>query len=765
MKDIFLIKRNGSRELLDINKIHKVLVWACDGVSNVSPSEIEAQAGLKFHDGMKTSDLHNSLIDSAHELISTDYPNYDLVAGRLVMLALRKEVYGDFEVPSLVAIIEKNVKAGWYHKDLLSMYTPEQWAKIESFIKHERDFDFRISGAREWLDKYLVQNRKTKTYHETPQVAYMLVAAVLMRKYVDRFGITMVKGYYNELSADNGGISIPSPIAASIRTPNPQGASCTLIEMGDSIDSIGATYQAVLKYATNKAGIGLGVFNLRAEGQPVRNGEVTTTGVIGFAQASRAIVGASSQGGMRKGSETYYHNIWHLDVEKLLVLKNNKGTEETRIRHADHAFNLNGYLWKRILKREAVTLFSPEEVPLLQKAFCDDQAEFARLYELYEKDETKTRRVIEGSKLRDMIATERSSTSRVYFHFVDNSNEQGSFVAKNAPIRMSNLCTEVTLPTIELMTLEDMNALISLCNLSAINWGAIKKPSDFEVPCRLAVFALDALLDYQPYLLPAAKNSTDWYRPLGIGVNNLAYFLAKRGLKFDEGAFEVIDEYMEAMAFYLTQASVELAEMYGACGKVENTKYAQGIFPQDVRKKGIDDVIPHVERMPWEPLRERMKIAGIRNATLMCNMPSETSSRVRNMTNGQEPVRNLIVAKSGTKFVVPEYDRLKHKYQLEWDVDLHGYIKLSGIMQKRMDQAISLNTRYDNTKYPDNKVPATIILNDMTLIYKVGLKTGYYHNNRKVIKSEEAQNSEVEFPCPAVEQQEEDEASCPSCVI
>lgn len=762
MKDIFLIKRNGSRELLDINKIHKVLVWACDGVSNVSPSEIEAQAGLKFHDGMKTSDLHTSLIDSAHELISPDYPNYDLVAGRLVMLALRKEVYGQFEVPSLYGIVEKNVKSGWYHKDLLTMYTPEQWAKIESFVKHDNDFNFRISGAREWLDKYLVQNRKQKVYHETPQVAYILVAAVLMRKYVDRFGITMVKGYYNQLS--EAGISIPSPIAASIRTPNPQGASCTLIEMGDSIDSIGATYQAVLKYATNKAGIGLGVFNLRAEGQPVRNGDVTTTGVIGFAQASRAIVGASSQGGMRKGSETYYHNIWHLDVEKLLVLKNNKGTEETRIRHADHAFNLNGYLWKRILKREAVTLFSPEEVPLLQKAFCDDQAEFARLYELYEKDETKTRRIIEGSKLRDMIATERSSTSRVYFHFVDNSNEQGSFVAKNAPIRMSNLCTEVTLPTIELMSLEDMNALISLCNLSAINWGAIKKPSDLEVPCRLAVFALDALLDYQPYLLPAAKNSTDWYRPLGIGVNNLAYFLAKRGLKFDEGAFEVVDEYMEAMAFYLTQASVELAELYGACGKVENTKYAQGIFPQDVRKKGIDEVIPHVERMPWEPLRARMKVSGIRNATLMCNMPSETSSRVQNMTNGQEPVRNLIVAKSGTKFVVPEYDRLKHKYQLEWDVNLHGYIKISCIMQKRMDQAISLNTRYDNTKYPDNKVPATVILNDMTLIYKLGGKTGYYHNNRKVIKTEEEKSLALDCVAPEVVEQD-DEASCPSCVI
>lgn len=761
-KEIFLIKRNGSRELLDINKIHKVLVWACDGVNNVSPSEIEAQAGLKFHDGMKTSDLHNSLIDSAHELISADYPNYDLVAGRLVMLALRKEVYGDFEVPSLMSILEKNTAAGWYHKDLIGMYTPEQWAKIESFIKHERDFDFRISGGREWLDKYLVQNRKTKQFQETPQIAYILVAAILMRRYVDRFGITMVKGYYNELSSEQAGVSIPSPLVASIRTRSPQGASCTLIEMGDSIDSIGATYQAVLKYATNKAGIGLGVFNLRAEGQPVRNGEVVTTGPIGFSQGARAIVGASSQGGIRKGSETYYHNFWHLDVEKLLVLKNNKGTEENRIRHADHAFNLNGYLWRRIVTRKDVTLFSPEEVPDLQKAFCADQAEFARLYELYEKDETKTRRVIEGEKLRNMFATERSSTSRVYFHFVDNTNEQGSFVAANAPISMSNLCTEVTLPTIPLMTLEDVDALISLCNLSAINWGAIKKPEDFKEPCRLAVFALDSLLEYQPYLLPAAKNSTDWYRPLGIGVNNLAYFLAKRGLKYDEGAFEVVDEYMEAMAYYLTEASVELAELYGPCGKAENTKYAQGIFPQDVRKKGVDSVIPHVERMPWDQLRERMvKAGGTRNATLMCNMPSETSSRVKNMTNGIEPVRNLIVSKGKTKFVVPEYDRLKNKYQTEWDVDLHGYIKIAAIMQKRMDQAISLNTRYDNTKYPDNKVPATVIINDVTLTYKLGLKTGYYHNNRKVISADVPTDPVV----ADVVEQAEDEASCTSCVI
>lgn len=760
MKEIYLIKRNGSRELLDINKIHKVLVWACEGVNNVSPSEIEAQAGLKFYDGMKTSDLHNSLIDSAHELISESYPNYDLVAGRLAMLALRKEVYGDFQVPSLMSIIEKNIKDGWYHKELLDLYTPEQWAKIESFLKHDRDFDFRISGAREWMDKYLVQNRKTKEFKETPQVAYLLVSAVLMHKYVEKMGLVMVKDYYTELSADNSGITIPSPIAASIRTPSPQGASCTLIEMGDSIDSIGATYLAVLKYATNKAGIGLGVFNLRADKQPVRGGEVVTTGPIGFSQATRAIVGACSQGGIRKGSETYYHNIWHLDVKSLLVLKNNKGTEETRIRHADHAFNMNGYLWKRILLRQDITLFSPEEVPDLQQAFCADQAEFARLYELYEKDETKTRRVLNGGVIRDLFANERSSTSRIYFHFVDNSNEQGSFVAANAPIKMSNLCTEVTLPTIPLLTIDDINALISLCNLSAINWGAIKKPSDFEKPCRLAVYALDALLDYQPYMVPAAKNSTDWYRPLGIGVNNLAYFLAKRGLKYDEGAFEVIDEYMEAMAYYLTLASVELAEMYGPCSKAYNTKYAQGIFPHDVRKKGIDEVIPHVERMPWGELRERMiKAGGTRNATLMCNMPSETSSRVKNLTNGGEPVRNLIVAKGRTKFVVPEFDRLKNKYQTEWDVDLHGYIKISAIMQKRMDQAISLNTRYDNTKYPDNKVPVTQILNDITLIYKLGLKTGYYHNNRKVIKAENDEPEVVE------EVVQDEEASCPSCVI
>lgn len=756
---INVVKRDGRREPKDIEKIHKVLMWACEGVSGVSVSQIEATADLKFFDGMKTSDVHEMLVSSAHDLISEATPNYDIVAGRLAMFGLRKAAYGQFEVPHILDVITKNIAAGWYHADILGLYTPKEWDTINGFIKHDNDFKFRISGAREWLNKYLMQNRATGEYKETPQIAYALISAILMRKYVDKMGLTIVKEYYNDLST--GAASIPSPMAKGIRSTKPQGASCTLIECGDSLDSIGATVQAILAYASNMAGLGVGIYNLRAAKQPVRGGEATTTGPVPFGQLMQAAVNSCSQGGMRKGSATFFHNIWHLDVKDLLVLKNNKGTEETRIRHADHGFNMNRYLFRKILKGEDITLFSPEEVPDLAKAFYADQDEFARLYEAYSVDPTVTKRVMSQFELRDLFVNERSSTSRVYFHFVDHSNEQGTFIPEFAPIKQSNLCLEITLPTIPLQYFEDPNGLISLCTLSAINWGAAKKPSDLRRACRNTVFALDSLLDYQPYLLPAARNSTDWYRPLGIGVNNLAYFLAKRGLRFNKEALEVVDEYMEAQAYYLYEASVTLAEMYGACGKYEHTKFSRGQFPMDNRKKAVDELVAHVERQPWSELRERMAVAGIRNATLMANMPSETSSRVHNMTNGGEPVRSPITTKSGTKLVIPEFDKLKDKYDYEWGAEfsLQGYIMVQAVMQKHICQAISLNTRYDPTRYPDGQVPATVILNDLALIVKLGLKTGYYHNNRKVTKRDDVE--EVVVPVVV----EASDAECESCVL
>lgn len=745
MKEIILKKRNGNTEPLDINKIHKVLQWACEGVDGVSTSEIEAAAGLKFYNGMLTADLHNSLIDAAHDLISEESPNYDLVAGRLVMFDLRKIVYNDFEVPHIYDIVKGNVESGWYRDDVLGTYTRDEWNQLNSFINHDNDFKFKISGAREWISKYLVQNRVTGEYKETPQITYMVIAAILMRKYVEQFGLTIVKEYYEDLSS--GAISIPSPVANSIRTPKPQGASCTVIETADDLNSIGATVQAIIKYASNKAGLGIGVQNLRAERQPIRGGEAKTTGPIPFAQMMQSAVNSCSQGGMRKGSATFYHNIWHMDVEKLLVLKNNKGTEETRIRHADHGFNLNGYLLRKIFKGEEITLFSPETVPDLLKAFYDDQDEFARLYEKYSKDNTINKKKIDGSIVRSLLVGERSSTSRIYFHFVDLSNIQGSFIAQLAPIHLSNLCLEITLPTIPFYSVDDPDGLISLCNLSAINWGMIKKPSDFKRVCRNAIFSIDSLQDYQPYLMPAAENSTKWYRSIGIGVNNLAYFLAKRGLKFNDEALPVVDEYMEAQAYYLTSASIELAKLYGACGKVENTKYSLGQVPFDNRKKEVDELVPAIERMDWKQIREDLKTYGIRNATLMANMPAETSARIHGLTNGGEPARSPITTKGGTKTVVPEFLKLRNKYDFEWDMILEGYIKVQAVMQKWMDQTISLNTRYDPSKYPDKMVPAKLILKHIGMIYKYGLKTAYYHNNRKVLNESDGNETENTVEC------------------
>lgn len=756
MKEILLEKRDGTKEAIDIEKIHKVLNWACEGVTGVSTSEIEGKAHLKFYQGMKTSDLHASLIEAAHELIDEETPNYDLVAGRLLIFDLRKRAYGQFEVPRLYGHIKNNVETGWYHPELLDMYTEKEWDKIESFVNHDLDLNFKISGAREWFNKYLVQNRKTQEYKESPQVANILVSAILMKKYQPIFGLDMVRDYYKDLS--EGDTSIPSPMAAGIRTPHPQGASCVVIESGDSLPSITATVDACIKYASNRAGLGVGIYNLRAEKQPVRGGAVTTTGPIPFGQLISAAIGSCSQGGIRKGSGTLYHTIWHKNVTKLLVLKNNRGTEETRIRHMDHAFNINGYLLKKIFLGEDIALFSPEDVPDLNKAFYDDQKEFVRLYEKYAKNK-KIATIISGDEIRTLMINERNSTSRIYFHFVDNSNEQGSFIPEVAPIRQSNLCLEITLPTIPLETFDDPNGLISLCNLSAINWGKAKTPADLEGPCRRAVFALDSMLDYQPYLLKAAENSTKWYRSLGIGVNNFAYFLAKRGLKYNKEALPIVDEFMEAQSFYLIKASVELAKLYGPCGKIENTKYSQGLVPHDLRKKAVDELVEMQERLPWGPLREDLKKYGIRNATLMANMPSETSSRIHGMTNGDEPVRKGIVVKQGTKQVAPEYARLKNRYDYEFDMDLEGYIFNCAVQQKWMDQAISLNTRYNPSNYPEGKIPAKLMIKHIGMIYKFGLKTAYYQNNKKVLMEKEEELPEE------IVQETQDEVDCENCAV
>lgn len=732
-EDFYVTKRNGTKELSDINKIHRTVQWACEGISGVSASAVEAQAKMKLFNGIKTSDLQRALYEAAHDLVALGGYNYDLVAGRLLSYDIRKQVYGEFEVPHLYAIVDKNVREGWYDPELISMYTMEEWNQLNDWIVHDRDFGIRIAGMKEWTQKYLVKNRATGQFKETPQIAYMLVAAIRMHKYV-RDGVeplSFIKDDYDSLSTYDQ--TIPTPILAGLRTPTRQFASCTVIECGDSLPSITATADAIMKYASRKAGLGIGVYNLRAEGRPVRGGEAVTTGPIPFTQFFQSSVLACSQGAIRKGSATFYHHIWHRDVEKLLVLKNSKGTEETRVRHSDHGFNFNRYLWRRMVQGQEMYLFSPEEVPDLAEAFYADQEKFAELYEKYGKsNKIKSKVVVSAAEIRDIFITERQGTSRVYVNNVDNANEQGPFIATLAPVKQSNLCTEIQLPTIPLAFFDDPDALISLCNLSNSNWGNVKNPKQLEKVCKLMVYGLDSILDYQDYPLQAARNSTKWYRPLGIGINSLAQFLAKRGLKYGtKECLEVVDEYMEAQTYYLLKYSIELAKIYGPCEKFNHTKYSLGQVPMDNRAKAVDELIPHVERMDWAPIREGLLKYGARHATLGAIPPSETSSKIANLTNGVEAPRGIVVSKDGSYIVVPDVERLKNKYEMAWEVDVEAYIRTMAVLQKHICQSISANTTYDPSKYPNGVLPGSMVFRHLLLGVKYGLKNFYYNNNVK----------------------------------
>ena len=727
-----VIKRDGSKELLDIEKLHKVTYWATEGLKGVSVSELEIRSQIQFYNDIKTTDIQETMIKAAADLISEDVPAYQYVAGRLVNYHLRKEVYGDYQPWPLYQLIKKNVAAGFYDKDLLVDYTEEEWNKINSFIDHERDMKLTYVAMEQLRGKYLVQNRVTGQIMETPQVLYALVAAVLYSKYDKSTRLNWVKDYYECISKHD--VSLPTPIMAGLRTPQRQFSSCVLIETDDSLDSINATTSAIVKYVSQKAGIGIGAGRIRAIGSPVRNGDTSHTGVVPFYKLFQAAVRSCSQGGVRNGAATLYYPLWHLEVEDLLVLKNNKGTEDTRVRHMDYGVQFNKVMYERLLTGSNITLFSPNDVPDLYDAFYSDTDTFRDLYEKYERNTKLRKKVVPAIDLFSAFMTERKDTGRVYLMNVDNTNNHGAFIESMAPIRQSNLCCEIALPTKPLTHLHDENGEISLCTLSAINWGNINKPSDFERPCKLAVRALDELLDYQDYPVPAARISTMNRRPLGIGIINLAYWLAKNDFKYsDDSSLTKLDEYMEAMSYYLIKASVDLAIEKGACPKSKETKYSQGIMPIDTRKKDIDEVVTYVERMDWDSLRAAAQAYGIRNSTLMALMPAETSAQIANATNGIEPPRSYISVKQSKdgvlKQVVPEFKKLKSKYELLWDQKSpEGYIKICAVLQKYIDQAISVNTSYNPQFYPDEKLPMSDMLKLLLLHYKLGGKTLYYFN-------------------------------------
>ena len=727
---INVTKRDGTIQPFDLEKVHKVLEWAVEDISGVSMSEIELKANIQLYDKIPAYDIHELLIKSTAELISDHTPNYQFVAARLISYKMRKEAYGDYEVPSLWVIINRNIQLGVYDEEILNIYTDEEIQELNEYIKHERDDTFTYAGMEQFRGKYLVQDRRTKQIYETPQILYMMIAMTLFGKYTDN-RIKFVKDYYDAISQFY--ISLPTPIMAGVRTPTRQFSSCVLIESGDSLDSINATATSIVRYISKKAGIGIGAGSIRANGAKVGDGSVVHTGLIPFLKYFQSAVKSCSQGGVRGGAATVYLPLWHYEFEDLIVLKNNKGTDESRVRHMDYAFQFNKLMYERLLSGGNITFFDPNDVPGLYEAFFANQDEFDRLYEKYERKTSIRKKTLPALEVFQQFLTERKDTGRIYLMNVDHANDHGAFKPEVAPIRMSNLCCEIDLPTRPLNNHDDTEGEISLCTLSAINWGLIHETSEFEKYCDLTVRALDELLDYQGYPIPAAQQGTLNRRPLGVGIINLAYFLAKRGLKYDESAYEIVDEYAEAWSYYLIKSSANLAAEKGKLIYNTDTKYSDGVLPIDTYKRAIDNLIVHRERLPWEDLRKQLRETGIRNSTLMALMPAETSAQISNSTNGIEPPRALVSYKQSKDGVmaqvVPGYHHLKNKYDLLWDQKSpEGYLAICGILQKYIDQGISVNTSYNPEHFEDNKVPMSVMITDLVTAYKYGLKQLYYFN-------------------------------------
>ena len=766
-KGILVTKRDGSKEVLDVEKLHRVVFWATENLTGVSASEVEIKSQIQFYTNIKTTDIQETLIKAAADLISEETPNYQYVAGRLVNYHLRKEVYGDYKPWHILNLVKRNIDMGFYDPELLETYTTDEWETINNFIDHERDASLAYVAMEQLRGKYLVQNRVTGQIMETPQMAYALIAATLFSKYPAETRLRYVKDYYDAISKHD--ISLPTPIMAGVRTPQRQFSSCVLIETGDSLDSISATASAIVKYVSQKAGIGIGAGSIRAIGSPIRKGDASHTGVIPFFKHFQSAVRSCSQGGVRNGAATLYYPLWHYEVEDLLVLKNNKGTEDNRIRHMDYGVQFNKLMYERLLSGGDITLFSPSDVPGLYDAFFSDQDKFKQLYEAAERNTKLRKKTFRAIDLFSMFMEERKNTGRIYLMNVDHANTHGAFVESVAPVKQSNLCCEINLPTKPLDHLHDPNGEISLCTLSAINWGNVKESKDFEKMCDLSVRALDELLDYQNYPVLAAELSTMKRRPLGVGIINFAYFLAKRDLTYsDPAALAVVDEYAEAWSYYLIKASADLAREKGMIGGVAETKYGHGILPIDTYKREVDELVPHVERMPWAELREQLQDTGIRNSTLMALMPAETSAQVANATNGIEPPRSLISIKQSKhgvlKQVVPEFRKLKNKYELLWDQKSpEGYLKICAVLQKYIDQGISVNTSYNPQHYEDNKIPLSEMIGHLLQFYKYGGKQLYYFNTNDGQGEVDVDKMDMAASQSLTETVEE--ADCESCTI
>ena len=733
-QEILVTKRDGSKESIDLEKIHRVVHWASQDLDNISVSQVEINAQLAFFDGIRTEDIHETIIKSAADLISTDVPDYQYLAARLAIFHLRKKAYKSFTPPSLIDHVTKLTKLGIYDKDILDKYNASEFEEFNNYIDHWRDMKFSYAAVKQLEGKYLVQNRVTGDIHESPQMLYMLVGMCLFQEYKGKARIDIVKRFYD--ASSNFKISLPTPIMAGVRTPTRQFSSCVLIETDDDLDSISAASGAIVKYVSQRAGIGINAGKIRAIGSPIRGGEATHTGCIPFFKHFHTAVKSCSQGGVRGGAATLFYPLWHLEVESLLVLKNNTGTDENRIRHLDYGVQFNGLMYERFLKDSDITLFSPNDVPGLYDSFFADQKKFKKLYEKYESDDSIRKETIKARDLFAMFMKERANTGRIYLQNVDHCNTHGAFNPEYAPIRQSNLCMEITLPTKPLFSVQDEKGEVALCTLSAVNLGALDSLDELEDITEIIVRSLDSLLDYQDYPLKSAEIASNNRRTLGIGVTNLAYYLAKNDAKYSDGSGnDLIHKTFEALQYYSLKASNQLAEELGPCPLFSETQYAKGIMPIDSYKKDIDAFCSTKLELDWDTLRKNIKSKGLRNSTLTALMPCESSSQISNSTNGIEPPRGFISVKQSKdgilKQVVPEYEKLHKKYELLWDIkDNEGYLQLCAIMQKFVDQSISTNTHYDPSQFEGSRVPMKLFLMDLLKAYKYGIKTLYYHTTR-----------------------------------
>ncbi|MGP9704579.1 class 1a ribonucleoside-diphosphate reductase subunit alpha [Psychrobacter sp. AOP31-E1-50] len=731
---IKVTKRDGRLELIDLDKIHKVIEWAAHDLDNVSVSQVELKSHIQFYEGIKTRDIHETIIKSAADLISETTPDYQYLAARLAIFHLRKIAYNKFTPPHLYDHVKTLTDAGKYDEHILADYSRAEFDELEEYLDHWRDMNLAYAAVEQMAGKYLVQDRVNKTVFESPQFLYMLVGMCLFSQYDKSDRLDFVKRFYDATSQFK--ISLPTPIMAGVRTPSRQFSSCVLIECGDSLDSINATTSAIVRYVSQRAGIGINAGRIRALGSPIRGGEAQHTGCIPFYKLFQTAVKCCSQGGVRGGAATLFYPLWHLEVESLLVLKNNRGVEDNRVRHMDYGVQLNKTMYTRLIKGQDISLFSPGDTPGLYDAFFEDQDKFEELYTKYENDPNVRSRQIPAADLFSLMMQERASTGRIYIQNVDHCNTHSPFDAAVAPIRQSNLCMEIALPTKPLDNINDEAGEIALCTLSAVNLGKVENVSDIEEPAELIVRALDALLDYQDYPVKAAQNGSMRRRTLGVGVINYAYYLAKNGARYsDDSALGLTHQTFEALQYYLLKASNKLAKEQGACPAFNETTYSQGILPIDTYKADLDKICQEPLHLDWETLRGEITEHGLRNSTLTALMPSETSSQIANATNGIEPPRGLVSIKASKdgilKQVVPEIDKLKDQYELLWQMPNNdGYLKLVAIMQKFVDQSISANTNYDPVRYAGGRVPMKILLKDLLNAYKMGVKTLYYHNTR-----------------------------------